>query len=386
MRGWAKKKRGMILLLSAFLCGAVLAAPATIKIKTRTQTAVLRREPNPAGEIAREQIVLGTEFDVERKNGEWYEIKHEPEFGAVLVYIHENDVEIVAEPKPPSPVKAAAEKAIGVPAGKSLVLSLGGGPIFPSTWDATSTYHQWLSPYVVLQSMAESNTLALSLKPPTGVGLGLGLTYFFSPRLGLQFRIDIMSNRSISDGRNEYTMTWKWLAFSTTFSLDPPPTWPIVGYLRAQPVSLGLVARFPVGSRLQSYLQAGLAYFLCRFKAESKIGYARTWVEGLTQYVDYFTLPVRIDEFFNGVGFTGGAGLEWLLWSKLAVFVQADYFVGPSQEVGWAVEPGTYSAHFSSVTLRVDEDAARVIRSYISPFTVKVGGLFRLLAGLKILL
>jgi hypothetical protein len=317
MRGRAKKQRSMILLLSAFLCGAVLAAPATIKIKTMTPT---------------------------------------------------------------------EKKAIGAPAGKSLVLSLGGGPVFLPTWDATSTYKGWFKPYVALQSMADSNTLALSLKPSTGAGLGLGLTYFLSPRLGLQFRIDIMSNRPISDGRNEYTMTWKWMAFSTSFSLDPLPTWPIVGNLRAQPVSLGLVARFPGGSRLQSYLQAGVAYFLCRFKAESQIGYARTWVEGLTQYVDYFTLPVSIDEFFNGVGFMGGAGLEWLLWSKLAVFVQADYFVGPSQVVGWAVEPGTYSAYFSSVTLRVDEDSARAIRDYISPFTVKVGGLFRLLAGLKILL
>ena len=279
-----------------------------------------------------------------------------------------------------------AERTTGGRADKGFVLSLGGGPVFPSTWDATSTYHQWFNPYEVLQSLAESNTLALSLKPPTGVGLGLGLAYFLSPSLGIQFRVDIMSNRSISDGQNEYTMAWKWLVFSTSFFLDPPPTWPIIGHLRAQPVSLGLVARLPVGSRLQPYVQAGIAYFLCRFKAESQIGYARTWVQGSTQYVDYFTLPVSIDESFNGVGFTGGAGLDWLLGSKMAVFVQADYFVGPSQEVGWAVEPGTYSAHFSSMTLPIDEDSARVIRSYISTFTVKVGGLFRLLAGFKILL
>jgi opacity protein-like surface antigen len=384
----------MILLLSALLGVAVLATPAAIKIKTRTETAVFRLEPNPAGEIAREKIVLGTKFDVERKNGDWYEVKLQSESGALLlVYIHESDVELVAEaqpaPKPavqPPPARTPADRTTGWRADKSLVLSLGGGPVFPSTWDATSTYRQWLWPYVALQSLAESNTLALSLKPPTGVGLGLGLTYSLSPRLGIQFRIDIMSNRSISDGRNDYAMTWKWLASSKIFSLDPPPTWPIVGYLRAQPVSLGLVARFPVGSRLQPYLQAGVAYFLCRFKVESQIGYARTWVEEPYQYVDYFTLPVSIDEFFNGVGFTGGAGLDWLLGSKMAVFVQADYFVGPSQEVGWDVEPGTYSAHFSSITRRIDAESARVIRSYISPFTVKVGGLFRLLAGFKILL
>jgi hypothetical protein len=392
--GRSKKQRGMILLLSALLGGAVLAAPAAIKIKTRTETAVFRLEPNPAGEIAREKIVLGTEFDVERKNGDWYEVKLQSEFGALLlVYIHESDVELIAEAQPvPEPAvqppleRTPAERTTSVRADKNFVLSLGGGPVFPSTWDATSTYHQWLSPYVVLQSLAESNTLALSMKPPIGVGLGLGLAYFLSPSLGIQLRVDIMSNRSISDGQNDYTMTWKWLGSSKTFSLDPPPTWPIVGRLRAQPVSLGLVAKLPMGFRLQPYLQAGIAYFLCRFKADSQIGYARTWVQESTQYVDYFTLPVSIDEFFNGVGFMGGAGLDWLLGSKTAVFVQADYFVGPSQEVGWAVKPGTYSAHFSSMSLLIDEDSARFIRSYISTFTVKVGGLLRLLAGFKILL
>ncbi|OGD28641.1 MAG: hypothetical protein A2Y56_02200 [Candidatus Aminicenantes bacterium RBG_13_63_10] len=234
--------------------------------------------------------------------------------------------------------------------------------------------------------MTESNTLTLSLKPPTGVGLGLGLTYFLSPSLGIQFRIDLMPNRPIVDGLNEYTMTWKWLTSSTLYSLDPSPTWPIVGHLRAHPVSLGLLARLPAVSRIQPYFQAGVAYFLCRLKAESQIGYAQTWVEDPYQYVDYFTLPVSIDEFFNGLGFMGGAGLEWLLGSKTAVFVQADYFAGPSQEVGWAVEPGTYSAHFSSMTLSIDENNARIIRSYIPTFTVKVGSLFRILAGIKIIL
>jgi hypothetical protein len=195
-----------------------------------------------------------------------------------------------------------------------------------------------------------------------------------------------MSNRAIVDGLNEYTMTWKWQAVPTPYTLDPSPTWPIAGHLRAQPVSLGLLVRLLPESRLQPYLQAGIAYFMCRFKAESQIGYAQTWLEGPYQYVDYFALPVSIDENFNALGFMGGAGLEWFLGSKKAVFVQADYFAGPSQEVGWAVEPGTYSAHFSSKTLSVDENKAQIIRSYIPKFTVKVGSLFRFLAGIKIIL
>jgi len=384
MRGQTNKQIARILLLPALFSAVVLAGPAAVKIKISKETALFRLEPDPAGAVAQEQIVMGTEFDAERKNGERYEVNLRSKFGACLpAYVHESDAKPAVRSTPP---RAAAENGIGAPSGKSLVLSLGGGPVFPPTWGATITSNRWLKPYEVLQSLAESNTMTLSLKPPIGAGFGLGLTYFFSPRLGIQFRIDIMSNRAIVDGLNEYTMTWKWLVSPNNYSLDPPPTWPISGYLRAQPVSLGLLARLLPGSRLQPYLQAGIAYFLCRFKAESQIGFAQTWVEGSYQSVDYFTLPVSIDEFFNGLGFMGGAGLEWLLGSKTAVFVQADYFAGPTGEVGWAVEPGTYSAHFSSTTLSVDENNASMIRKNIPPFTVNVGSLFRLLAGIKIIL
>jgi len=323
MRGRAKKKRGAILVLSALLCGSVLAAEV---------------QPAPKSDA------------------------------------------------PPPPAKTQAERTLRVRARKSLVLSFGGGPVYLSAWDAASTNNQWLYPEAALQSLAGSNNLALSLKPATGAGFGLGLAYGLSPRLDIQFRIDIIANRSISDGQNEYTLTWKWLAIPSSYSLDPSPIWPITGYLRANPVSLSLVARFPAGSRLQPYLHAGVAYFLVRFKAESQIGYARTWVQGTSQYVDYYALPVNIDAFFNGVGFTGGAGLEWILGPKTAVFFQADYFTGPSHVVGWEVKPGTYSAFFSSTPLRIDENYARAIRNYISPFTVKIGPLSRLLAGFKILL
>jgi hypothetical protein len=392
MRGKAKKQIVLILFVPVLLSTVVFAEPEAFKIKIRTETAQFRLEPDSAEAVARESIFLGKEYGAEGKNIEWYEFNLRLENGIRLpTSIHKSHVELFADtpsnPAVHSPSPGAAKKKrIGAPAGKRLVLSLGGGPVFLPSWRTTITGQKWFEPYEALLGMDDSNTMAIALNPPTSVGFGLGLTYFLSPSLGIQFRIDIIPNRPIVDGKNVYTMTWRWSAIPTSYSLDPSPTWPIAGHFRAHPVSLGILGRLLSGSRIQPYFQASIAYFLCRFKADSQIGYARTWVDEPYQYVDYFILPASIDEYFNRLGFMSGAGLEWLLGSKTAMFVQADYFAGPSQEVGWSVKLGTYSAQFSSVPLSVDKTDASIIRGNLPPFTVEVGNLFRLLGGIKIVL
>jgi hypothetical protein len=279
------------------------------------------------------------------------------------------------------------EKTLSARAGKGFVLFLGSGPVFTSSWETTASVTEWIFPEEALQGGSAVNAMTLALKPQTRLGFDFGLAYYFSRTLGLQFRVDIIAKRPISDGSSDFSMTWNWWGFPTTYSLDSPPTWPMTGGLRAHLATLGLVARFPVGSSgLQACLQAGFAYFMARFTAESRFGYAQTWVEGNSQFIDYYSLPISIDETFNGLGFTGGAGFEWLLGSRTAVFVQADCFTSLSKEVGWSIEPGKYYSALFSAPLTIDEAEAEFLRRYIPNFTVETGLLFRLLAGFKILL
>jgi hypothetical protein len=197
MKTQVKKKIGGILLLPAVLSAGILAGPASMNIKIRRERVRFRLEPDSAAAVTQERIVRGTEFGTQRKNGDWPEVKLRSESRARLpACVHEPGTELVTEeqPRPKQTLAstsrgAEAEKRIGTLASKSLVLSLGGGPVISSTGNGVSnymsTYNRYLHPYEALLGLTDSNTLALSLKPPAGAGFGLGLTYFLWPSLGI---------------------------------------------------------------------------------------------------------------------------------------------------------------------------------------------------------
>jgi hypothetical protein len=76
---------------------------APVKIRVKTTTAVLRLSASPKGEVVVDKVAKGTVFEVVRKTGAWYEVRHRSEIGVLLTaYISESDVDpIAAEAAPP---------------------------------------------------------------------------------------------------------------------------------------------------------------------------------------------------------------------------------------------------------------------------------------------
>ena len=91
--------------LASAAAAATAAAPAVFKIKVTAEIANIRVKPFIGSDIIR-QFPEGTILEAERKEGEWFFVKLEPdEIGVASGYVHESFVlaleEIPAEAKPP---------------------------------------------------------------------------------------------------------------------------------------------------------------------------------------------------------------------------------------------------------------------------------------------
>jgi hypothetical protein len=79
------------------------AGSRVVKIRVKTNTAVLRLSPNANGEVAADKVAAGTVFQAVRKSGGWYQVQHRSGIGVMLTaYIHEADIEVVEVTAPPA--------------------------------------------------------------------------------------------------------------------------------------------------------------------------------------------------------------------------------------------------------------------------------------------
>jgi hypothetical protein len=82
---------GLGLLVLLLAAGAL---SAQTKIRVKDPNAVIRIEPADKGEIVQDKLAVGTVFTVERKSGDWYEIKYRSAIGVLLSgFIHKSQVE-----------------------------------------------------------------------------------------------------------------------------------------------------------------------------------------------------------------------------------------------------------------------------------------------------
>jgi len=91
-------------LLTLALVFPLLAQGNGTKIKVIVENASIRLKPSLESEAIEENIAVGTIYNSDKKVGEWYEIKTPSRLGvALLGYIHEMYVEVLAEAIAPQP-------------------------------------------------------------------------------------------------------------------------------------------------------------------------------------------------------------------------------------------------------------------------------------------
>ncbi len=380
-----KSKIAVALALLAILAAAAWASSEPIKIRVKTDSAVLRLTPSPKGEIVADKIAAGTVLEAVRKAGAWFEVRHVSPLGAVITaYIHKSDVDVVGEPPAAKPAPAVRTPRAGrVPAaagGTGLELSLGGGLAFTGAKDWSADYsYSWS--YSFLQYANEAGAVSLTYKNPAG--LGLSAAYFFTPRIGLKLRLDYRTAQGFENGTNTYGVEWKWTSSSNVYSRNAE--WPLTGEVGAAPIiALNGVFRAVSTPQLTVAIEAGATLMPAKISANGTVGYATSWWSGLTQYFDYFAVPIRTEASSTAIGFDAGVRGEYRLSSRIGIVAEAVYTLAGKISSAWEIVPGTYPCNVNTGwQLNVTAEQAEGMADDLAPLEAKLS-FFKIGAGVRI--
>ena len=360
------------------------------RIKVIVENVSIRLKPSLDSEAIEESVALNTVFTAEKKVGEWYEVKFESNVGVLLIgYIHEMYVEVLAEeaPRPPAQEEKPPAGEIRRPepplpaeyGPKKMEIFFGGGLGFGSFLNASTVYDYNFGADFPLAYADEAGQVSHKAGGP--MGLGFSLAQFFSGGFGLRLRVDFNFSQNLT-GDSSYSLTWAWWDRGP---YDEPNTWDMTGNLSVIPISLNAVYKFDLGM-ISPYISAGPSFFLAKLKADSTLGCAATWEQGGYMYIDYFAIPMFVDESLNGIGFNFGAGLDVLLSPSFGLTVDVVYFLKGGAKVKWDFTPGEFDSHINSGwTWTLDKTDLTNILDYIPDLSVNLS-FFKIQVGLKIFL
>ena len=375
------------------------AAAQTIpgKIKVIVENASLRDKPSLDAEILEESVPLGTIFNVEKKAGEFFEVKFQSKLGVVITgYIHEMYVEAIAAEPTAKPAEPKAEPVkvetpqtqpaytprLSTGGGSKFEIGLGFGLGFGSFLPAaTSSFSYEWGPVVLLQYIQEQGTFTHKVKNP--MGLGFSLAYYFSGGFGLKLRVDMNFKQSLDASQSDYTFRWKWLSGPGVGT--ETSSWPMTGGMSTMPISLDVVYKFATEGMFQPYVNAGISLFTGKFNADTYTGYGLTWFPPGWQYIDYVAVPMQIrDASLGSIGFNAGLGADIFFSRNIGLFLDAAYFMGKSFDLEWTPVPGEYPTILhSGWTAELYASNLAIITENLGPLTVKTS-FFKIMAGLKV--
>jgi opacity protein-like surface antigen len=329
------------------------------KIRVVVENANIRMQPNMESEVI-ENPPVGSVFEVEKKIGEWYEIRFPSKVGLMITgYIHEMLVELEEEapkvekkvappppprreavqpPPPPPPIARRAEEFK-----RFSVFISGNIPIYSQSV-TTDWSDSWSFQY--LNRIDEGGTVTLDNKSSIP-GFGGGFVVMFTENIGIEGRIDYMSGKV--ENSADFSVEWTWSAAGGGGSYSDALTYDVEeGSLSLMPISINLHARFPMNSNIVPYISGGLSIFTGKFSASTDMGDAGSWYYTIWpywyQYIDWFTYQYTIDESITGAGGNLGAGLAIQVSPNISINMEARYFIGPTKSFEWVLERKTYES------------------------------------------
>jgi hypothetical protein len=372
----------LCLVLTLLLILPAVANAQKQKIRVVVENASIRIRPDIQSDVIRKPPV-GTVFDVEGKEGEWYEIRVRTEVGVLITgYIHEMFVEKVAEKKPEPerevvrrPVQPVTRAAPQKVTRGEFVIS--GGYNMGYSISESLSYSDSFSGGV-LQSATASGTLTQGLKKP--LGFGAAVNYYFAKGFGIQLRVDINSKAKITNGLSDYSLTWSW---TTRGPYTEEEAWDSTGDVSLTVLSGNFIFKPPTAGMIAPVISAGVSYFTGSLKVDTTGAYATTWTYGGYRYVDYFDIPAIIDASVSGIGFNIGGGADIKFSRNVALNIDARYFVKSKIEEPWELSAGQYESNINTDwTLTLEQEDIEELQEAIPLFEFNPS-FFKISGGIK---
>ncbi len=399
MKKGFRLKAVMCLILAAVIVFTADAYAEKLKIRVVVDSASIRLNPDLQGEIIKNPP-LGSVFEVEKQEGDWYEIRVRTEVGVLITgYIHKMFVSVEgAETTAPEPAVRTepekAEKQETMPAPvqtyeqpqdrdarpKRAELVFRVGYVTGYNISGSYSYSESLSAGV-LESARGSGTITTEFKSP--LGFDGTLNFFIAKGFGIQVKFDYNSSVKTTDAsRSTYDLNWTW---STGDSYSRENEWGVNGEVSSYVLSGNLLYKISTGSMIEPLISGGVSYFSGTAGVDTTVGYASTWESEGFRYIDYFAVPASVEASLNGIGFNVGGGIDFVFTRGVALNVDARYFSRGKIEEPWQVKGGTYPSNVGEGwTITLTQENADEFASLIEPYSIDPS-FFKISAGLKIM-
>jgi opacity protein-like surface antigen len=375
----------LILALVAFLTTDSYAQK--IKIRVVVDNANVRLKPDLQGEIIRNPP-LGSSFEVESREGDWYEIRVRTEMGVLITgYIHNSFVQVQGEETTPpeqetrqAPVQTYDQPQTRDERPKRAELVFRMGYVTGYNLSGSYSYSESFSAGI-LESASTSGKITTEYKSP--LGFDGALNFFIAKGIGIQVKFDYNSTvKSNEASRSTYDINWTW---SSGGSYSRENEWSVESEVSSYILSGNLLYKIPTGSMVEPLISGGVSYFSGSASVDTTVGYASTWESEGFRYIDYFALPASVEASLSGIGFNVGGGIDFVFTRGVALNIDGRYFSRGKIEVPWQVQGGTYPSNINEGwTITVTEENANEFASQIEPYSINPS-FFKVSAGIKIM-
>lgn len=328
----------IISLIIAFilLLPAISHAQQKQRIKVIVRNASIRLQPNVDSEVILSPPI-GSTFEVEKKIGEWYEIKFSSELGVLITgYIHSMFVDVIVaelEPEPEivqEPVQPQAQPQptrARPPATRKIRFNLMGAGMFFMTQEIAD--HQYSFLY-----RSEDFWVFDYYESSSGIGFGGGLGIFITPNIELTGSFLYYSKPSWGELGIEVPHEWDWDSYaSDTVETEPN----VKKMIFSGGINLHLLTSGP----LDIYIGGGGSYI----KATVDLLYDANYDETPWPPVPLTPHTVEITEVFfeetdvSTFGFHGRAGININFGANVSFFGEGRYIMAKAKDVEYPLDP-----------------------------------------------
>ncbi len=361
------------------------------KIRVVVENSTIRVDPDIQSEIIKKPPI-GSVFNVEKKVGEWYEIKVLTELGfQVTGYISEMFVELEKEEKKPLETKreipkepekqvppATFPKAQKTPATRGEFAIRGA---YTTGYSVNDLSYSDSFSAGVLQNATSTGNVTLELEKP--FGFDSSFNYFLTGGLGIQLRFDYNAKSNFTDAsESTFGLNYSWTSGG---SYTTEEKWSVEGDVTLMIISGNLIYKVQGAGIFAPFFSGGASYYSGNIKASTTGAIATTWLSYPYRYVDYFDIPASLDSPFSGIGFNVGGGIDIRFSNNIGFTVDARYFVLKKVEENWEINPGKYDSNLhDGWQLTVNDELINTLQEGIGLFELNPS-FFKVSAGVKIM-
>ncbi len=303
------------------------------KIRVVVEGASIRLQPNIESEIILSPP-RGSKFEVEKKEGEWYEIKYSSEIGVVITgYIHEMFIDVEKEAAKPKPKKEVIQEPVkpqpiyeppraARPRGKS-TYSLKGGGVFVLIPELYSYDYSF-------PSRGETATISESVSSGNAFSFEVGLGFFLIPYIEFEGTVSFLS-KGLDGSYGLQIPSAYWFNLLASGEMEALPI------LKETILCFGLLIHPVTSGPIRPYFGGGGSYIIGNLEIMEDMIFIETdssVVRNHSITIDEVQL-IETDDLeeisLSKFGFYGKAGIDFMATKNVGIYAEGKYIIAKTE-------------------------------------------------------